>query len=292
MFILASLPDFSPAASAFLDALLLSLLVVPVLYFLLFRPIRKAIYERDQKEVERDKFKRIDDLKSEFISIAAHELRTPVAAIMGYTELLSNRETLGSFDEKQRREFLATIYESSERLSNIIDDILDVSRIESGQRLPLQKTPLSIQALAEKVIHRLSLKSSRRVDLEVKPSVPERLLFDGQRIDQVLENLLSNAIKYSPEESPISIVVDADDRECSVTVTDSGIGMSEEARKQIFEKFYRADSSDTATQGLGLGMSIVKQVIDDHGGTILVNSRPGAGTSVRFTIPRSIKGAA
>jgi signal transduction histidine kinase len=210
---------------------------------------------------------------------------------MGYTELLSNREMSGSFDEKQRREFLSTIYENSEQLSKIIDDILDVSRIESGQRLPLQKTPLSIQALAEKVIHRLSLKSSRHVSLEVKPSVPERLLFDAQRIDQVIENLLSNAIKYSPKQSPISILVDADDRECSVTVTDSGIGMSAEARNHIFDKFYRADSSDTATQGLGLGMSIVKQIIDDHDGTIMINSSLGAGTSVRFTIPRSVKAA-
>jgi len=292
MFLLALFPDFPPVIEAFLDAFILSLLVIPCLYFLLFKPVRKAIEQRNQNEAERDKLERIDEVKSQFISIAAHELRTPVATIMGYTELLSDQEMVGSFNDKQKGAFLATIYESSERLSKIIDDILDVSRIESGQRLPLQKTPLSIKTSLEKGLDRLSLKSSRHVSLEVKPEVPERLLFDGHRIDQVIENLLSNAIKYSPTQSPIFIVVEADERRCSVTMTDMGIGMSDEQKNHIFDKFYRADSTDTAIQGLGLGMSIVKQIIDDHEGTIFIDSKLGEGTSVRFTLPRDNKPSA
>jgi|GEM_PF-1433120 len=292
MFLLGLLPNLPLALEALLDAFFLSLLVIPFLYFLFFKPVQKAIEQRNQKEAERDKLEKIDEVKSQFISIAAHELRTPVATIMGYTELLSDQDMIGSFNDKQRRDFLATIYESSERLSTIIDDILDVSRIESGQRLPLQKTPLSIKDLLEKVLHRLSLKSSRHVNLEIKPEVPERLLFDGHRIDQVIENLLSNAIKYSPKQSPISIVVEADGHRCSITVTDHGIGMSDEQKSYIFDKFYRADSSDTAVQGLGLGMSIVKQIIDDHDGTISIDSTLGEGTSVRFALPRDNKSSA
>ncbi len=292
MFLMDLLPKLPLLLEAFLDAFLLSLLVIPFLYFLLFKPIQNAIEQRNQKEAERDKLKRIDDAKSQFISVAAHELRTPIATIMGYTELLSDQGMIGSFNDKQRRDFLATIYESSERLSTIIDDILDVSRIESGQRLPLQKTPLSIKDLLEKLLYRLSLKSSRQVSLEIKPEVPERLLFDGHRIDQVIENLLSNAIKYSPKQSLISIVVEADDRRCSITVTDQGIGMSDEQKSHVFDKFYRADSSNTAVQGLGLGMSIVKKIIDDHEGTIFIDSTLGEGTSVRFTLPRDNKSSA
>jgi len=130
------------------------------------------------------------------------------------------------------------------------------------------------------------LKSNHNLILEVSPEVPERLEFDEHRIDQVVDNLLSNAIKYSPEQRAITIVVEADNQQCSVTVTDQGIGMSDEQKDRIYDKFYRADTSDTAVPGLGLGMSIVKQIIADHDGTISIESTPGEGTSVCFTLPR------
>ena len=286
MFFMSLLPDLSLALEAFLDAVTLSVLVVPFLYFLLLRPIQNTIIERERTEAERFELKKMDIVKSEFISIAAHELRTPVATIMGYTELLSDQDMVGTFNEKQKRDFLSTIYESSEQLDKIVDDILDVNLIESGQRIPLHKKPLSIKTLLEKVLSRLSLKSKHNLTLEVSSEVPERLEFDEQRIDQVIENLLSNAIKYSPEQSPITIVVEADNHRCSVTVTDQGIGMSNEQKDRIYDKFYRADTSDTAVRGLGLGMSIVKQIIDDHDGTILIDSKLSEGTRVCFGLPR------
>jgi signal transduction histidine kinase len=286
MFFMSLLPDLSLALEAFLDAVTLSVLVVPFLYFLLLRPIQNTIIERERTEAERSELKKTDMVKSEFISIAAHELRTPVATIMGYTELLSDQDMVGTFNEKQKRDFLSTIYESSEQLDKIVDDILDVNRIESGQRIPLHKKPLSIKTLLEKVLSRFSLKSKHNLTLEVSPEVPERLEFDEQRIDQVIDNLLSNAIKYSPEQSPITIVVEADNHRCSVTVTDQGIGMSSEQKDRIYDKFYRVDISDTAVHGLGLGMGIVKQIIDDHNGAILIDSKLSEGTSVCFTLPR------
>ncbi len=286
MFFMSLLPDLSLALEAFLDAFALSVLVVPFLYFFLLRPIQKTIISCERTEAERSELKKMDIIKSEFISVAAHELRTPVATIMGYTELLSDQNMLDSFNEKQRKDFLSTIYESSERLDKIVDDILDVSRIESGQRIPLYKKPLSIRNLLEKALGRLSLKSNHDLILEVSPDVPEKLEFDEHRIDQVIENLLSNAIKFSPEQSPITIVAEADYHRCSVTVTDQGIGMSNEQIDRIYDKFYRADTSDTAVRGLGLGMSIVKQIIADHDGTISIESKLGEGTSVCFTLPR------
>ena len=286
MFFMSLLPELSLALEAFLDAFTLSVLVVPLLYFFLLQPIQKAIIDRERTEAERSELKKMNIIKNEFISIAAHELRTPVATIMGYTELLSDQNMIDTLTEQQKRDVLFTIYESSERLDKIVDDILDVSRIESGQRIPLYKKPSSIKAIIEKVLDRLRLKSNHNFILKVSPEVPERVEFDEHRIDQVIENLLSNAIKYSPEQSPINIVVAADDHRCSVTVTDQGIGMSNEQKERIFDKFYRADTSNTAAHGLGLGMSIVKQIIDDHDGMILIDSKLSEGTSVCFTLPR------
>ena len=280
------LPDLSLTLEAFLDAFVLSVLVVPFLYFFLLQPIQNTIISRERTEAERSELKKMDIVKSEFISIAAHELRTPVTSIMGYTELLSDQYMSDTFNEKQKIDFLSIIYESSEQLGKIVDDILDVSRIESGQRIPLYKKPSSIETLLKKVLNRISLKSNHNFILKVSPEVPERFEFDEHRIDQVIENLLSNASKYSPEQSPITIVVEADNHLCSVTVTDQGIGMSNEQKDRIYDKFYRVDTSDTAVHGLGLGMSIVKQIIDDHGGTILIDSKLRKGTSVCFTLPR------
>jgi signal transduction histidine kinase len=234
--------------------------------------------------------KNLDQLKSEFISTAAHELSTPVASIMGFTELLSDPEMLEPFSEEQRQDFLKEIYENSERLAKIVDDILDVSRIEAGRSIPLDKRPESITDLLERSIKRFGLMSGQKIVLEVKPETPETLEIDGHRINQVMENLISNAIKYSSEESRISIVTEQDGRHCKVTVIDQGIGMTDEQKNRIFDKFYRADASDTAIRGLGLGMSIVKQIIEDHNGAIWVDSTPEEGTRVYFTLPTSLPG--
>ncbi len=285
MFLLPFLPRFSPVIEAFLDACLLSLLVVPFLFYFFLKPLSRNIELRKQKEIERNNLQEIDTIKNEFISTAAHELRTPVATIMGYTELLSDHGPIGPISDVQRGEFLDEIYASSERLNKIVDDVLDVSRIESGQKIALNKQSLSIKQLLEKVVKRLSLKASHHLVLEVSPGIPERFDFDDDRIDQVLGNLIGNAIKYSPEQSTITVVAVADADRCKITVADQGIGMSAEQQARVFEKFYRADTSDTSVGGLGLGMSIVKQIVEDHDGTIVVESVLGEGTRVCFSLP-------
>lgn len=228
-----------------------------------------------------------DQLKSEFISTAAHELRTPLSSIMGFAELLLDKPPTIHLSHEQKQSFLNVIIENSERLSRIVDEILDLSRIESGQSLPLNKAPASLPALLTKIVTRFRLKATHQFELEASPELPATIMIDEHRILQVLENLLSNATKYSPQQSTITIIAEPTGCGCKVLVTDQGIGMTNEQISHIFDKFYRADSSTTAVGGLGLGMSIVKQIITDHNGSIRVDSSPGKGCRVEFTLPAS-----
>lgn len=229
--------------------------------------------------------KNLDQLKSEFISTAAHELSTPLASIMGFTELLTDPEMLAPFNEEKKKEFLQEVYDNSERLTKIVDDILDISRIEAGRSVPLDKQSTSTEVLLSKFVNRFKLKAKHQLKLEIKAGTPETIMIDVHRINQVMENLLSNAIKYSPQKGSISIVTELEGLYCKVAVIDQGIGMSEQQVARIFDKFYRADASNTAIRGLGLGMSIVKQIIEEHSGKIWVESTPGKGTRVYFTLP-------
>ena len=238
-----------------------------------------------QKKAE-EAMRKLDKIKSEFISTAAHELRTPLTSIMGFTEMISDQTMVGHITEEQKKEMLDDILDNSERLSKIIDDLLDIGRIEAGHDIPLNKKLHSIKDLLGKIVRRYELKAGHQVTLDIESGVSETLEFDMYRIEQAIENLLSNAIKYSPEESTITIVAECVDRRCQVTVIDQGIGMSEEQSARVFDKFYRANASDSAIAGFGLGMSIVKKIVEDHGGKIWVDSELGKGTQVRFTLPK------
>lgn len=227
----------------------------------------------------------MDQIKNEFISTAAHELRTPITSIMGYSELLNDSELVRDFSEEQKQDFQKEIHENSERIAKIIDEIMDVSRIESGQGIPLDLQPTSIVELLEKVINRFSLRAKQQINLKHNQDIPESIPLDSMRITQVVENLLSNSVKYSDVDTEISILVTRSENYCVVCVVDQGVGMNSVQQKKMFDKFYRADSSDAAVRGLGLGMSIVKQIIEDHGGLIWVESSVGKGTKVYFNLP-------
>lgn len=233
------------------------------------------------------RLKQLDNLKSEFISTAAHELRTPIASIMGYTELLSDRQSQTCFSETQKEDFLLEILSNADRLAKIIDDILDVSRIEAGQPIPLHKQRVSIGNLLAKTIERFQIKSGRTIVLDISQDTPDLVYLDGHRIAQVIDNIISNAIKYSPGGTTIAVNVTSDAGSVRIAVADRGRGMSRDQLERIFDKFYRADAADSAVRGLGLGMSIARQIVDDHGGTISVDSMPGEGTTVVVTIPHS-----
>jgi len=238
----------------------------------------------EQKKSEEAMLK-LDEIKSDFISTAAHELRTPLTSIMGFSEMITDPTLSEHLSEEQRAGMLHDIFYNSERLSKIIDDLLDMSRIEAGQDLPLDKKLQSIKSLLEKIARRYELKSAHQVSLNFNSGNSDQLEFDIHRIEQVMENLMSNAAKYSPKESTIAIVAESVDRQFQISVIDQGDGMSEEQVSRVFDKFYRANSSKSSIVGFGLGMSIVKKIVEDHSGNIWIDSELGKGTQVHFTLP-------
>lgn len=223
-----------------------------------------------------------DRMKSEFISTAAHELRTPLTSVIGFAELLMMRE---DFNAEERREYLALINEKGRALEKIIDELLDLSRIESGRLMSLDKSFVKPGVLIRSFVDQYQRISPQHSFILELPSVEPELYIDLAKIGQVMENLFSNAVKYSPKGGAIHIDVVVDQGICRIAVRDEGIGMLPEQVERVFDKFYRADQSNTAIGGLGLGMAIAKHIVEAHQGRIWVDSLHGKGTTVTFTLP-------
>ncbi|PLX89131.1 MAG: hypothetical protein C0618_01895 [Desulfuromonas sp.] len=239
--------------------------------------------EKTAEQILRDS----NRVKNEFISMAAHELRTPLSTMMGFTEFLMEPENYGGFTEEQKQEFLADIYSRGESLNRIVDDLLDVSRIESGRPLTLDFQTHDLKKMVEKTVADYQVHNSgHRFETRIQdPNSPAPLSFDLYRTKQVIENLLNNAQKYSPENRHIIVSVHQAQHAWEIQVSDQGFGMTPDQVQRIFDKFYRVDSSNTAIQGLGLGMSIVKQIVEAHGGEIDIDSTKGVGTKVTVRYP-------
>ena len=228
---------------------------------------------------------KLDKAKSDFISTAAHELRTPLIAIVGYCELLENAVSMG-FTDKQKESYLSIVQSNAEILNRLIDDLLDIGRIQIGRSIGVLPKANNLREIVDKVIASFSVKPGRHeIVLESSAGLPQIVWLDAGRIAQVLHNLLGNAIKYSPAGGIVKVRLSGDTDRISVSIVDHGIGMTAEQVGQMFERFYRVDPDSLATTGMGLGMSIVKQIIDDHGGDISVSSQPGEGTTVTFELP-------
>jgi PAS domain S-box-containing protein len=232
----------------------------------------------------------IDRMKSEFISIAAHELKTPLTSILGFSEILMKHKDLS---EEKKIKYLNYINEQSNKLANIIDDLLNISRIESGLGFSINKAPCNInKIILEAIDYFQELCPARRFDITL-PEKSVEITADKDKIDQALKNIISNAIKYSPENSHVclsarviqEIKAKRKQSEIEISVADKGIGMTSEQSKKIFDKFYRVDSSDKAIPGSGLGMHIVKNIVEAHDGRIWVESKFEKGTTVTFTLP-------
>jgi len=228
----------------------------------------------------------LDRLKNEFISTAAHEMRTPMSVIIGYAELLLDQELVGNFPERQQQEFLQEICRKAEALSRLVDDLFDVSRIEAGLPLALYREPCDLNGVIGEVARRFVSRSPRH-EFILDLSAPQPAHVDCNKIGQVFDNLISNAVKYSPKGGRVEIRSERAGNLMRFAVADEGIGMSPAQLARVFDKFYRADSSDTAVGGLGLGMHIVKVIIETHGGRIWVESQVGKGTTVSFELPLS-----
>ena len=225
----------------------------------------------------------VDRVKSEFISTAAHELRTPLSVILGYCELLLESD-VETFSSDQRNQFLIEIFKKGQSVTRIVDDLFDISRIEAGLPLPLDISECHIDSILNEVAERFSSASpEHRVEskLQCKLAVP----CDESKLVQVFENLISNAVKYSPGGGVIHIETECQDKWSIVRIRDEGIGMTREQLDKVFDKFYRADSSNTSIGGLGIGMSIVKAIVETHGGKVTVASEVGSGTLVTIELP-------
>jgi PAS domain S-box-containing protein len=244
--------------------------------------IENAKLYMEQVEARR-KVEDLSRLKDEFLSIASHELRTPVTSIKGYTQLaktLIRENDLGTSEE-----YLNIALDQIDRMSRLILELLDVSRIETG-RLEIRREPISWPGFVRDLVQRHPTSvSDRRFHVNI-PEVEATVSGDRDRLEQVLGNLLENAVKYSPDGSDITVTVDLRPDQVVTAVCDRGMGIPADELAQVFERFHRGRQvSSTNYGGLGLGLYITKQIVERHGGSIWVESQEGRGTTFYFSLP-------
>ena len=227
----------------------------------------------------------LQQMKSDFLATAAHELRTPMTSVQGFSELLMEE----SLDPETVRDVAGTIHRQSSTLVSMVNDLLDLQRIEQRRGREFERTEQSLQPLIRRVVSELRVAGDdRQVGLEGLPQQPVRVSVDATQFGQALTNVLTNAYKYSPGGG--AIVITLEDRvrdgvrQVGVQVRDQGIGMTPAQRLRVFERFYRADPSG-AIPGTGLGMALVKEIMDLHGGSVEVESEQGVGTTVTLWLP-------
>ena len=228
----------------------------------------------------------LEKIRQDFVANVSHELRTPVTNIKGYAETLLD----GAIDDEENaRDFVKIIHSDSERLARLVNDILDLSRIEAG-KLKMNIINFNVRSLAEKVILSLD-KQAKDKSIKIENKIPDNISnvsADEALISQVLLNLMDNAIKYNNEGGNISITAHDKGKFAQIDINDTGTGIPEKDLSRIFERFYRVDKARSREMGgTGLGLSIVKHIIQSHGGEVSVESILGQGSTFSFTIPKS-----
>ena len=227
----------------------------------------------------------VERMKTQFVSTVSHELRTPLTSIKGFISTLL-QDTEGYFDNDTRVEFYSIIDNECDRLRRLIDDLLNVSRIESGRALQMNWSLFDPISAIERVMHAQSSYTDRH-ELIFKYDGPLiELLGDADKFDQILTNLLSNAIKYSPSGGQVTVKVEPDEHDLSVAISDQGMGIAPEKLERVFEKFERVDNRDTRQAGgTGIGLFLVKHLVERHQGTIDVTSQVRHGSTFTFHLP-------
>jgi PAS domain S-box-containing protein len=234
--------------------------------------------------VDITRFRQAEELKSTFVSVVSHELKTPVALIKGYAETLRRDDV--EWDRPTVRESLDVIAEESDHLTHLIDSLLEASRIQAGG-LKLQATDVHLPRLAEKVVDGFRTQTEvHTFELDFPPDFPP-VWGDPERLQEVLSNLVSNAIKYSPDGGTVWVGGRADTTGVTVYVADQGIGIPAEEQSRIFDRFHRVETGlQRRTEGTGLGLYLVKAIVEAHGGRVWVESAPGRGSIFMFTLPK------
>ena len=233
--------------------------------------------------------KQIQQMKNDFVSHVSHELKTPLASITAYSEMLADGE---ANDEQTIKEFCSVIQSQAQRLNRLIEDILNISRIESGL-IKVERKSVSLTILIEEQMQMIrSYAEEKNIDVVwQKPIVFDQVNADKDMISQVVVNLLSNAVKYTPSGGSVKIETEVDESAnlIRVSVTDTGVGIPEDEIEHVFDKFYRIGANKKQAKGTGLGLNLVKQIVEKvHEGRVFVSSKPGVGSTFGFELPLAV----
>jgi len=246
------------------------------------RELATALAQLDRKSRE---LEAASHHKSEFLANMSHELRTPLNAISGFSQVL-RRGLVGEVNEKQA-EYLDDVLTASRHLLSLIDDVLDLAKVEAGQ-IELRVAPFSLPDVLEGgavVVRERATRDDVRVSVTSDPGITT-VIGDERRIRQVIFNLLSNAVKFTPAGGEVSISAARVDGEIRISVRDTGPGIPSEDQERIFEEFQQAEAGKEQHEGTGLGLALSKRLVELHDGRIWVDSKPGNGSTFTFTLPQ------
>ncbi|HSQ16246.1 MAG TPA: ATP-binding protein, partial [Anaerolineales bacterium] len=229
------------------------------------------------------RFREAEEIKSTFISVISHELKTPVALIKGYVGTLRREDA--SWDREIIEDSLKVIEEEADRLTTLIENLLDASRLQAGG-IKINLCDIDLKNLAERVAERFRTQTSQhKLSVDLPEDYPI-IVGDEERLSQVFSNLISNAIKYSPSGGEIRIAGQVRADVVIVCITDQGTGVAPEDMPHIFDRFYRSQDATRTTKGAGLGLYLARAVVEAHGGRIWVEPQSGAGARICFSLPR------
>jgi signal transduction histidine kinase len=252
------------------------------------RDLAGALEQRDRllREVEETsrQLAEVSRHKSEFLANTSHELRTPLNAIIGFSEVLIEK-MFGDLNDKQE-EYLNDILMSGQHLLSLINDILDLSKVEAGQ-MELEVGEFSVREALENGLTMLKERASRHgiaLGLEVDPDLGV-IEADERKVKQVVFNLLSNAVKFTPDGGRVEVTAHQLDHEIQIAVRDTGIGISPEDQERIFEEFRQVGEGSARAEGTGLGLALTRKLVELHGGRIWVESAVGSGSTFTFALP-------
>lgn len=241
--------------------------------------------ERSKDEVANlgDFIRKLEKAKSEFVSMVSHELRTPLTSIHGFSEILRTKD----MEPEKKKEFYRIILNESERLSRLITNLLNLSKIEAG--IELNRERVDVKELVEEDVEFFQSQTDKHELKQLGSRELPQIYCDPDRVHQIIKNLLANAIKYSPEGGPVELTMSVEGKYVTIAITDHGIGIPPEELPHVFERFRRVERKEMAgITGTGLGLAIVKHLVELHGGQIRVESEPGEGST--FTVSLPIRG--
>jgi PAS domain S-box-containing protein len=225
-------------------------------------------------------------VRDAFLSVASHELKTPLTSLLGFMDLLQRRVTPGTVIGEREQRRITVAAEQAHRLSKMVSSLLDLSRLQMGQ-LSIEREPVDLSALVQRIADEVepTLPASHQLDLQIS-SEPLLVIGDDLRLEQVIQNLLQNAVKYSPHGGPISLRLDQHAGFGRIAVRDQGLGIPGEALSQIFTRFFRAENAASyQVNGMGVGLYVVQQIVELHGGQVSVESEEGQGSTFTVLLP-------